>query len=717
MIEAKTLERFKQVFGGRADAWGVIHGLSIQEEVTKQHYVQHLVGKTSLGIYPLLDDGKCRWATVDIDVDDLDLAVGLREALCDLGLNVGVYIERSKSKGHHVWLLFDAPVSAKNVRRILRTGLTKAGLDPGTEIFPKQDSLDEETPLGNYVNLPYFGNNGDGKRCVLRPDTLAPMPVEEFIDGLRTFPASSLGLVLEALPPEEKFERRNPPGWLGELMGKSIPTGQRRPTLTKIAGAYRVGGIDVEAAVIAVTAWAEKAFEEPLPVEKIEKTVRDIYERYGTRNTPNTDNGERRLNPESRSSIEWDSGFVSGEGGERPFLGTLRVLEVADLTEPGPRLWRVRNLVPESYPTSVYGDGGQGKSLIALAVGTVVTTGRSFLGMPTIKGKTLYLDWELDPEEFTRRAYQVARGMGMDGPPVDLLYANVSLPLLQIKGALENEVRTRGIEFLIIDSLGAAAGGNPNAAELVIPTFQMLRDLGKASLVIDHQSKLQEGQHYENKTAYGNAYKGFLSRSVWQIEKGESEDQHTLELLMRPKKANFGPLVDPVGVRIRFAGATIYIEHVQAADVPGLAGKLPIGDQVLAELREGEVTVDELAELTGKPRGTIRNQLTRLRKAGKVITLDGTWRLIPNSHSPIGRESGIVSGNGLSVEAEKQGWPAVSLGQREVNNRVVQVGVPAGRTAWEQVIRTWPDDRRRELMEKLMESRKEHRDGAKDGGA
>ena len=278
---------FQEIFQGRTDAWGALRGECMHEDVGDRHFARHLAGMTSLGVYPLLDDGRCRWATVDIDVDDLDLPVRLRDALAELGLNAGVYIERSKSKGYHVWLLFDELVSAQNVRRILKAGLAKAELDPGTEIFPKQDQLGRETRFGNYVNLPYYGNaNGRGRRMMLRPDTLDPMPREEFLADLRSFPASSLALVLEALPPEQEMPSRNPSGWLGKLMGSSIPTGQRRPALTRIAGAYRAGGIDVEAAVIALTAWAEKALKEPLPEEEIKKTVRGIYERYGIRIPP-----------------------------------------------------------------------------------------------------------------------------------------------------------------------------------------------------------------------------------------------------------------------------------------------------------------------------------------------------------------------------------------------------------------------------------------------
>ena len=93
---------------------------------------------------------------------------------------------------------------------------------------------------------------------------------------------------------------------------------------------------------------------------------------------------------------------------------SLQVLEVADLAEPGPLLFRIEGLAPEGYPANLYGDGGQGKSYLAVGASTAVATGQPFLGLCTIKGTVLYLDYELDAEEFTRRAYRVARGMGLD---------------------------------------------------------------------------------------------------------------------------------------------------------------------------------------------------------------------------------------------------------------------------------------------------------------
>lgn len=56
--------------------------------------------------------------------------------------------------------------------------------------------------------------------------------------------------------------------------------------------------------------------------------------------------------------------------------------------------------------------------------------------------------------------------------------------------------------------------------------------------------------------------------------------------------------------------------------------------------------------------------------------------------------------------AEILDWPAVSLGERKVNNRTVSVGVPATRSAWEQAVRFFQDGVLGELVLRLEEMSK-----------
>jgi len=98
------------------------------------------------------------------------------------------------------------------------------------------------------------------------------------------------------------------------------------------------------------------------------------------------------------------------------------VVSIADCTEPPPRRWLVQKLIPEGAASSLYGDGGVGKSNLALMLASSVALGTEFAGLPTRRCCVLWLDAEMDLQEFLRRAYAVARGMGRERPPEGVLY-------------------------------------------------------------------------------------------------------------------------------------------------------------------------------------------------------------------------------------------------------------------------------------------------------
>jgi len=56
--------------------------------------------------------------------------------------------------------------------------------------------------------------------------------------------------------------------------------------------------------------------------------------------------------------------------------------------------------------------------------------------------------------------------------------------------------------------------------------------LGIAVLIIDHQSRLQAGQSYQQKGAFGSVYKTNLARSVIQVEATE-RGEGTLTVRLR----------------------------------------------------------------------------------------------------------------------------------------------------------------------------------------
>ena len=285
-LSSSTVRRFASLFHGRTDVWGALHGEAVKESVVSGHYRRHLAGQASLGIYPLLQNGLVRWSAVDVDRQDSSLALAIINALMSIGLNDGLYLERSKGKGFHVLVLLSDWVAAAHMRRILKVALQIAGLPVTTEIFPKQDQLTGDTPWGNYLNLPYFGGgNPEGKRMILHLDTLEPMPLLTWLETVSTFPAADLSFVCSRLPSDKPLltERKTD---FQELLSSVHTTGSRRPTLASIVGHLRRRGVTEDLVVLLVVPWAREHFNPILPDAEVEKHIRGIYRRYGVASIP-----------------------------------------------------------------------------------------------------------------------------------------------------------------------------------------------------------------------------------------------------------------------------------------------------------------------------------------------------------------------------------------------------------------------------------------------
>jgi hypothetical protein len=131
----------------------------------------------------------------------------------------------------------------------------------------------------------------------------------------------------------------------------------------------------------------------------------------------------------------------------------------------------------------------------------------------------LYVDFELDAEEQARRVHQLCRGQGLEVPPDGLLYMSALGRTAKEAFATALEAcKEHGVGLMVVDSLGPALQGNAEAARDVIGFFQKsiepLRAEGIAALIIDHQSRLQQGQSYQSKGAFGSIFKTSLLGKV-----------------------------------------------------------------------------------------------------------------------------------------------------------------------------------------------------------
>jgi len=138
--------------------------------VTNEVILGHLLGKYTIGVYPLLLDETCWFLGVDFDKKGWqeDAAVFLKTC-GEMGIPAA--LERSRSgKGGHVWMFFDCSVPASLARKFGCAILTRSmerrhqiGLDSYDRFFPSQDTM-PKGGFGNLIALPLQrvpGEKGD----------------------------------------------------------------------------------------------------------------------------------------------------------------------------------------------------------------------------------------------------------------------------------------------------------------------------------------------------------------------------------------------------------------------------------------------------------------------------------------------------------------------------------------------------------------------------
>jgi hypothetical protein len=302
----------------------------------------------------------------------------------------------------------------------------------------------------------------------------------------------------------------------------------------------------------------------------------------------------------------------------------LKAVRFCDLTDPGEREYLLEGLVLQTYLTMLYGDGGVAKSLLALALAIAVVRGAGeFLGREVRSTPVLFVDFELDEGEQYRRACQLAKGAGLEEPPEDLYYLSAlgHSPREALEAALE-ECKRLGVGLCIIDSYGLALQGNAEGAGDVIGFntryLEPFRAEDVAILIVDHQSKPQGGQRYQDKRPFGSTYKGLLARSVVQVEATE-RGENSLTVRLRQTKHNFGTLAEPFGARLTFGEDGVEIEEAEL-DAAELAEEQTLNstDRVKLALEAGPAFPAEIADASGLALKTVKNVLSSLRKDGEV---------------------------------------------------------------------------------------------------
>jgi hypothetical protein len=165
----------------------------------------HLLGKETVGVYPLLPDETCWFLAADFDKKTWEYDSQAFLETCQK-LSVPAALERSRSgKGGHVWIFFDRALPATTARKLGCLILTRTmerrhqlGLDSYDRFFPNQDTM-PKGGLGNLIALPLqFAPRKAGNSVFIDSD-FNPYPDQwQFLSTIRRMPADDAEAIVAA---------------------------------------------------------------------------------------------------------------------------------------------------------------------------------------------------------------------------------------------------------------------------------------------------------------------------------------------------------------------------------------------------------------------------------------------------------------------------------------------------------------------------------------
>ena len=223
------------------------------------------------------------------------------------------------------------------------------------------------------------------------------------------------------------------------------------------------------------------------------------------------------------------------------------------------REWLVDGLIPSGTVTLLGGDGGTGKSLVALQLAVAVATGGAWLGLPVTSGRALYISAEDDHDELHRRLADIVRADGAALGELDnltirsLAGEDALLAMLDRSGGVllasalfhevDKRIRDDAPAIVVLDTLADLFPGNENDRAQARQFIGLLRGLAIrhecAVVMLAHPSLsgLNSGSGTSGSTGWNNSVRSrlYLSRVIQEGYEPDSDAR-----ILSTMKSNYG---------------------------------------------------------------------------------------------------------------------------------------------------------------------------------
>jgi len=222
------------------------------------------------------------------------------------------------------------------------------------------------------------------------------------------------------------------------------------------------------------------------------------------------------------------------------------------------REWYIDDLIPMRQVTILYGDGGTGKSLLALQVSAAGAMGVTTLEMAPRPGRAFYLGAEDEAEEFHRRLIDITNGHGRtlanlsDFRLVPLAGLDALLSVPDRNGtmtptplwkATADYAREFRPQIMVMDTVADLFGGDEikrgQARQFVGMLKGLAIEIDCAVILLAHPSVqgMQSGTGSSGSTGWSNS-----ARSRLYLTRPDSKDADSDLRILKTMKSNYGTI-------------------------------------------------------------------------------------------------------------------------------------------------------------------------------